>query len=181
MRDDEDERHEDEHGRHSQDRTIHDGQAPAAEPEGGHDAEAGEGDPSRLLDEARDVEGSNERRDVAVHQAADDERRRDERTPSPVPQEDREDEGEESRPGDHDAQCQDDLARIGLAQVLGPEEEHGVGREEQRMQTRGRAGAHRVGVSAGDGHGPSGSAGRAARAILASREGSGGVRAIGGA
>ena len=124
------ERYADEQRPDGEQRAVDPQHALEREPPGGQEREPHDEDPEpdeHLGREAGQLEH------VAVHQDAEDGRRHDQRRARAHPEHDREPEGDERGEADHEHERLGDVLGRHLAEVLRPQEEDRVGREEQRM------------------------------------------------
>ncbi len=135
-RHDEQQRDRDEDGPHAQQGEIDPGDPRRAETERGHHGHDDDRQPAQLLEQGTDAEVVDVTPDVAVHQEADRERRDDQCAPPWVAEQPPEDDGQQPRHREHHDERRDDIDGVGLAEVLGPQEQHRVGREQQRMERR---------------------------------------------
>ena len=127
-------RHED--GGDPQEDGVESRDVPVVEPHRRHDCQHDQGDPGRLLDDARDVQPPGQIGGMAIHQQPDDDRCGHHGAAPAVAEDEAGDEGQDGRPDEDLGQGDQDRDRCRLAQVLRPEEEHGVRGEDERMQAR---------------------------------------------
>ncbi len=132
-RDDQDERDDHEDRRDAVERGVDGGEPAGAEADRRHDADDHERRPAGLLDDARHVDLAEQRRGVAVHQQAEQQGSDDQRRAPAVAEHEAEQEGRDGRDPDQHDQRQEHVRGVGLTQVLRPQEEDRVGREQQGM------------------------------------------------
>ncbi len=117
--------------------------------EGAQDPERDQPNPRQLLGGRSGRAVPDEVGDVAVHQQADDDRSDDQGCSPGVTKQEREDRQRDGCDRHDQDQDRQHVARAHLAEVLRPEEQHGVGREQERMPRQHPAAVRRFLILAG--------------------------------